>query len=145
MSGLANKRVLVAIDGSEASLRALDTGVELARALHGSLELVSVVDVAAQESFGSLVSDEQYAKTEQWVRDHILLVANNRVPANGPRVSLRVMRGHPVQVLLELADKDDVALLCVGRTGKSTLQKVLEGSVSKRLTRLSPVPVVIVG
>ena len=38
----------------------------------------------------------------------------------------------------------DVAFICVGRTGKGALQKVLEGSVSRRLTKLSSVPIVVV-
>lgn len=143
---LLNKRVIVAVDGSEPSMRAIDTGVELAKALGGRLELICVLDVVGRDAFGSLVtSEEHYEKLEHWIREEVLSVANRRVPRDGPRVALRVLRGHPVQVLLEEAEKDDTALLCVGRTGKGTLQKVLEGSVSRRLSKLSPIPVVTVG
>ena len=143
---MTGKRVIVAVDGSEPSLRALDAGVELARALDGPLELISVLDVASHDALRTLtMSEHDFEKLEHWIRDEVLDVANRRVPADGPRVSLRILRGHAVSVLLAEAERGDVALLCVGRTGKGSLQKVLEGSVSRRLSKLSPVPVVIVG
>ena len=143
---LARKRVLVAVDGSEPSLRALDVAIELARALQGRLEIISVLDVGAHDAMQTLtMTEEQYARLEHWVREEVLAVANRRVPSDGPRVALRVLRGHAVTMLLAECEADDVALLCVGRTGKGSLQKVLEGSVSRRLAKLSPVPVVVVG
>jgi nucleotide-binding universal stress UspA family protein len=48
-------------------------------------------------------------------------------------------------MLLAEAENDAVSFICVGRTGKGALQNALEGSVSRRFTKLSPVPVVTVG
>lgn len=141
-----SKRVVVAVDGSEPSLRALDVGVRLATAFGNRLELICVLDVGAHDAMRTLtMSESDFERAEHWIRDKVLNVANRHVPSDGPRVALRVLRGHAVSMLLAEAERGDVSFMCVGRTGKGALQKVLEGSVSRRLIKLSPVPVVVVG
>ena len=53
-------------------------------------------------------------------------------------------RGHPFEVLSELAADGGHDAIIVGRTGESNLKTVIFGSTASRLVQHAPVPVVVV-
>lgn len=138
-------RYLVALDGSESSFRALDAAARLAGQTGAQLEVVSVLDLEAHDVYsGFYLTEEQVKRIEDKLKNEVLAVARHHVPDDGPRLTTRLLRGHAVSRLLDEAGKPGVTMLFVGRTGKGPLQKLLEGSVSRSIAKLSPIPVTVV-
>jgi nucleotide-binding universal stress UspA family protein len=60
------------------------------------------------------------------------------------QVVRHVVRGEPIKRIEALARDIGADVLCVGSTGKGAVQRALLGSVSQRILRTSPIPVLTV-
>ena len=138
-------KVLVPIDGSKPSVRALDVAVEFAESLDAELILcnvVSLTDVAlrtggeAQLMPGVLEESEAFGKT---LLDEGLARIGSRV-----RACTRSVDGETVEGIKRLADETAANLIVIGRHGRSGQGRVVMGSVAEGVMRVAPVPVVVV-
>jgi nucleotide-binding universal stress UspA family protein len=138
------QKVVVGVDGSEPSLRALRWAARQATWTAAPLEVVTAwtfpdqpapLDVPVHvENLDRLVEEAQ-VKLDQIVADEVPTQQRKRTNA-------KVVRGNAVQVLLDEAS--DAALLVVGSSGRGAVQKFLLGSVSERCIRRQPCPVTVV-
>ena len=142
---MAFKRILVPIDYSEPSRRAL----LLALSLDADAE-VNAVHVWDRPSYVS--SEEVIAYPDGSRRSLSDLIRGNAeremveflasVGANRP-FSHHLLSGEPVTVILAEASKGyDVIVL--GTHGRTGMKRLLLGSVTEKLIRLSPIPVLSV-
>jgi nucleotide-binding universal stress UspA family protein len=111
--------VVVGVDGSVDSQRALDYGVALAAGLDA--ETIAVRAVPAAVTPGDTV-----------------------VEGRGRRIPLRVVEGPPAPALLAAADAEDARLVVVGRRGEGGFPDLLLGSTSHHVARLARRPVLVV-
>jgi nucleotide-binding universal stress UspA family protein len=132
--GAVGPRVLVGLDGSTHSSRALDTVIELFGPRCGLLVLAEVVpfDVAEAVTPGG-VDDAARRLAE--------VAAEVRV-AGG--VHTEVLTGPPGPALRRFAEDQDMDLLVVARRGNGRSARML-GSVSTDLVERSAVPVLVIG
>lgn len=146
------RRILVAVDGSGPSLRAVKRAAAIARATRGELELVHATvpgwlrriakayPAVASARLG-LDSEEIRRAFEQEAQSH-LARCRRLCDAAGVKCSTRVVAEEPLQALLEGAKEAD--LVVVGARGRDAVTGVLMGSLSQRLIARSPVPVLVV-
>ena len=139
------RNILVAIDGSTHSDRALGEAIDLATANHGRLTLLAAVPrppawvatPAAAATMQSLAQDlEQEAKDT-------LAAAVERVPVAIPVT--KILSHDPVRQALQerlRTGKDD--LLVMGSRGRGAVTASLLGSVSHYALNHSSIPVLIV-
>lgn len=134
--------VLIPTDGSEAASGAIDRAVALAAAFDATLHAVSVVDDTSLglDVRSATASDELEANAEDAIAD----VADRAAEAGVERVEERVLRGRVAQTLLEYVEDSDIDVVTMGTTGRGATERVLLGSVTERLVRSSPVPVLTV-
>jgi nucleotide-binding universal stress UspA family protein len=132
-------RIVVGIDGSDNSRRALEWAVDLALALDA--EVIAVHAVGLLERFGEVVDDEgRYSGTRhefdtEWCEP---------LEASGLR-SVRLLRdGNPVSVLLSVADEHDAGLIVVGGRGVGGFPELLLGSTSTQVAQHATRPVTII-
>ncbi|MBM4362042.1 MAG: universal stress protein [Deltaproteobacteria bacterium] len=137
-------KLVVPIDFSDCSERALAYAADLARCLSGSLHLVHVVPasayiapplVAGPTLVGDLREQSQRAFDEalaQARREHA-------VPLSG-----ELAEGVPHREILRLASAAGATLIVMGTHGRTGLEHLLLGSVAERVLRSSPVPVLTV-
>lgn len=59
-------------------------------------------------------------------------------------IKIAVQVGRPVEVILEHINTEEISLVVVGTHGRSGLDRGILGSVTDRLLRLSPVPVLCI-
>ena len=134
------KKIAVAIDFSEQSLKAYKRAVKVAIERGATLQLVNVVDT---RSFGSVSAyDLKYAeklKEENLIK--IEKLKNEAEAAGVVNVETVVETGSPKVVLTELPD---VGLIVCGATGLNQLEKMVIGSVAERIVRLAKCDVLIV-
>lgn len=129
------RTVLVGTDGSPVATAAVSFAVELAGGTGARLVVATAAGLLAAER-APLRHDSIRADLDgPWI-----------APARGTGISVEtVLRdGHPVQVLLDVAEEVDADMLVVGSRGFGGFPQMLLGSTSTQLAQHSRRPVVIV-
>jgi nucleotide-binding universal stress UspA family protein len=139
--------IIVGVDGSGHSQRALEWAAREAALRQASLTVLNVQQVHAGwgASPAPMVypidpSDiERACKLAQAETDKVLEGLGTRQPAG---VTVRAVVGLPAQELVRAADGAE--LLVVGSLGAGGLTRALMGSVSSQVTHLASCPVVVI-
>jgi len=135
--------IVVALDGSEYSDRALDLAMDITRKYAAKLHLIHVNSV--QEifiSFGgasALIKPEDYEKPGQ----EILALASQKATSCGCVVDTHQLDGDHARAVLDKVEALSADLIVVGSKGHSDLSGILLGSVSHKITHLAPCPCLI--
>jgi nucleotide-binding universal stress UspA family protein len=136
----SNQPIVVGVDGSQDSLRAVDWAAAEADRHGWPMKLVH----AYQRAVAALpaVSVELPAPVEQATK--YLSEARDRVVAKHPSVSVTVIHqeGQTPRVLLE--ESEDARLLVVGREGLNRMTELVLGSVSLACATHSKTPVAVI-
>ncbi len=139
-------RILIATDGSDASLKAARLAVTLAARDGAQLLVAHVIDdEVVKELARALAKTDNQARqamsdnAQKYVAEVEKLAQQNSVPARGV-----VDHGTPHETILKLADKEKVDLLVMGKTGRRGLRRALSGSVTRRVIDLAEIPVLVV-
>jgi nucleotide-binding universal stress UspA family protein len=138
------EKVLVAVDGSEASLDAARWAAEIAARFGASLRLVHVIPKVP------LPADVYGLKIAELEREHheyaagLLEKAVARVARPGLRTETAVLDGSPAERIAEEAAAPEIGMVVVGSRGHGAVVRVLLGSVSDRLVHISAKPVLVV-
>jgi nucleotide-binding universal stress UspA family protein len=137
--------LLVPVDGSECSLKALDAAVTLAQPLGAEIVLCHVVDLGKASGMSGgepLLLDGCYEalRTEG---EYILEKAVSRA---GPavKVSTRMVDGAPIEEIQKAAQEIRPRIVVIGSHGRSGFNRMLMGSVAEGVARGCCVPVMIV-
>lgn len=138
------KRLLVPLDGSELSERALVMAADLAESLNATIVLARVVPPPVTGRFyaASLLEQVQEAHMKE-AQEYINSVAQR---AKGDRLSVqtRVLMGDVPTTLIRLARQADCDLIVMGSHGMGGLGWQVFGSVAQKVLHGSAVPVLIV-
>jgi nucleotide-binding universal stress UspA family protein len=138
------RHIVVGVDGSEPSRRALRWALHQAEVTGAGIRAVSAWHYPAVAGLGGYVVSAMDTTDfgELAAKQLAEVVADEVDPASGVGVSSSVVEGIAAQVLLEAAQGAE--LLVVGSRGHGAFTGVLLGSVSQHCAHLSPCPIVIV-
>lgn len=137
------KRLLVPVDFSDLSLRALRYAVGLAQESRGSLIIVHVV--AADHGWLDL-GREQYRDLDEALQKQAAVELRALAGANVPRnmqADLEVRIGRPAEEIVAAASESKSDLIVLSTRGLTGLDRYLIGSVAERVARLAPCPVLL--
>ncbi len=138
------KRILIATDGSDSSIEAVDLGLELASE-HGSTVYVvhvePAVDIAPWSGFGMAVAAPHVASEQDRAP---LDDAVARAEERGVPVIDELLTGVAVDEIVAFADSHDVDLIVMGSRGHGAVVRAILGSVSLGVLRETRRPVLIV-
>jgi nucleotide-binding universal stress UspA family protein len=132
------KRIVVGIDGSETSQRALDWALDEARARKAGVEVVHAWNAP---SFAGPITDV-YTPLDEAARNLVEQALAHADTTGVTTVRSVVRRGSGGEVLVRLADGAD--LVVVGSRGLGGFKGLLLGSVSHQVTHHARCPVVVV-
>jgi nucleotide-binding universal stress UspA family protein len=144
------KRVLVCVDGSEVSDRALEMAVELARATGVQVTVAHVVAPLTLPVDGyptAVVEPGAAVQLERQAREFGELVAGRaaqRARELGAQAEAKVLLGDPARALAEEAEAHDYGLVAIGSRGQGAFKRALLGSTSDRLVHTCKRPVLVV-
>lgn len=142
------QNVMVAVDGSDASSRAIDVAAELAKNAGGILVIVSAATPLSDDQLAKLRGLEGVVPdTTDVLAQEALREAERRAGWSGlPRSSIKgIFRwDDPAGMIMDCIVSEKVDAIVVGRRGRGRLSGLLLGSVSQKLATLSPCPVIIV-
>jgi nucleotide-binding universal stress UspA family protein len=136
--------ILIAIDGSEASQRALARAVDEAKVWNAKLHVLYVVETGL---FSSLPSDntvEIMYRVLEKEGTTVLDRAKKYAAEKGITVTTHIKQGHAGSEVIALADQENADLIIVGSHGKSQADRLLIGSVSTFVVSHSKVTTMVV-
>jgi nucleotide-binding universal stress UspA family protein len=141
----SGKRILVPIDFSDGSNRAISQAVQLAGALGASLELFHAyqLPVFALPDSSVTVSPTYVADLTDRAQKE-LDRQRERLAAEGLDVSTRLVEGNPADAIVERAIALHALMVVIGTHGRSGFRRFLLGSTAERVVRTSTVPVLTV-
>ncbi len=138
------RRIVVGVDGSEPSIRALQWAARQAEWSGAALEVLTAwsfpehpapLGIVVHVPWPDELMAEARLKLDEVIRDSLPNIAPDRVHA-------QVVRGSAVPVLLEASSNAD--LLVVGSHGRGAMAELLLGSVSDRCVRHAGCSVVVI-
>jgi universal stress protein A len=145
-SHLSLKKILVPIDFSEYSKKALRYAHRFAEQFSASLTLLYVVEPTvypADFSFGQVgfpnVEDELRKKGEEELKAMIAEIVGDQVPSEAV-----VKTGLPFIEVTSYAAEQDIDLIIVATHGHTGVEHILFGSTAEKIVRKAPCPVLVV-
>ena len=135
------RTILLATDLSSASASAEELAFELASRLDGALLLVSVIDprLLWKPAGGYRQRMDQARDARQTAAQGIV----DRARREGVPVRTLIWEGEPGEAIVEAAIAEGVDLIVVGSHQRRGVDRLVKGSVSERVVRSSPVPVMV--
>lgn len=135
--------VLVPTDGSDCAREALALGVDIADESGAALHLLSVVDIT---SLGidvriDIESEMLEASAEEILEDAFEFASSAGIES----IDRTIEHGSSIhRAILAYIEERDIDLVVVGTHGRTGFDRYLLGSVTEKLVRTSPVPVLTV-
>ena len=150
------EKILVPMDGSRRSSKALAYAIDTARCFNGSIVILRVVPLSMLEmawnspsSGGPIIkqdflkqADRQDKKTmthvRKYLRDKVKIVSDNDIAG-----SFRVMVGDPADSIKQCCKEEKIDLVVMNANNKGWLKRAIMGSVTDEVIRTSTVPVLV--
>ncbi len=142
-------KILIATDGSKASIRAVDYGVNIAARTGAEVLGVYVVNLKSLEFFALRHHDDitgyegENLKLRKEGEDALAYLAE-KCEKVGVKATGTIVRGYPEEEIIRAAEKEKVAMIVVGNIGRTGLEHILMGSVSESVVRRATRPVLVV-
>ena len=152
------KKILVPLDGSEHSLRALEIAVQIAKKFEAKITLIHVYSVGIRPVVMPepttltpigipVMAPTDVSKVAEATRKAgaaILADGEEKVKAEGIEVETLLKEGHSVQEIVKTAKEGSFDLIVIGARGISKIREIILGSVSDGVVHNAPCPVLVV-
>ncbi|OHC69557.1 MAG: universal stress protein UspA [Rhodocyclales bacterium GWA2_65_20] len=138
-------KILLAIDGSEVSQRALASLVAHVRWFRDKPE-VHLLHVHLPVPVGLAVQHVSQEALDRYYREEgeaVLAAARGRLEEAGLAVTQHIHVGHPAEIIVKLASELGCELICLGTHGRGAVAGVVLGSVAGKVLHLAQVPVLL--
>jgi nucleotide-binding universal stress UspA family protein len=135
------KRIIVPMDGSKTSFKALDEAIEIARACHATILGFHAISFLPTGMMPSVVPYQIYQKKEA---GKFMEAAKLRAAKKGILFKYAIAFGNPVEQILGMAKAKKIDLIVIGARGKGRLKEIFLGSISNAILHKSSVPVLLV-
>ncbi|MCW3983411.1 MAG: universal stress protein [Candidatus Bathyarchaeota archaeon] len=134
------EKILVPVDGSEHSKRALNEAIKVAKMTGGTITLLHV-----QPKRAPLIppAKPQDKEASQSAAQSILVDGKRIVEAEGVSVQTLLLEGNVVDQIVKTAKEGQFGLVVVGARGLSKLEEIMMGSVSHGVAENAPCPVIV--
>lgn len=135
------KKIVLAVDGSEHSVRSTQYAIELAEKFSGSIEVVYVVD-GDQSKADVLHFGDKHALDKMRIdklSDVEKLMENSKIDHQ-----FHILHGEPGPMIVQYVNDHHVDCVVIGSRGLNKFQTFLLGSVSHKVVKQVDCPVLIV-
>ena len=136
------RQIVVGVDGSEPSVRALEWAAAEAHTTGSELVVVYAWTVPAMAYSASFLPAPQAKAAFQEAAKQTMAEILARVDLAGVRVEARVVEGHPGASLV--SESRDADMVVVGHRERGALAEFVLGSTAHYVGRHAAVPVVVV-
>lgn len=136
------KRIALAADGSENSMRAARQALDIAKHSEGiEIEILLVADFtkAKNEVLHAQSKEALEYERRQKIRSIEELFLNEKVSYD-----VKILHGEPGPTIVDYVNEQDFDLIILGSRGLNSLQEMVLGSVSHKVVKRAKAPVMIV-
>jgi len=136
------RKIICATDFSDFSRNAVLYGVSLAKELDAKVYVCHVIDVPFAGMYGEANPDpvELHDRSMSYAYEHINGIIDSSSVDWEPLVTI----GHTADEITRMAEDNGADLVVCGNHGRSGLKRLLLGSVTERLMRVLPCPLLVV-
>jgi nucleotide-binding universal stress UspA family protein len=138
MSTQRFEKILVPLDGSKNSLKALETAIHLAGENKASLVVIHVIHTLSQKAGVKQKSGEEEVPPS-FILQTKKLAIKNKIP-----FSSRILTGDPGHAIVEYSNTHSIDLIVIGARGVNTFKNIFLGSVSSYVLHKSKIPVMLI-
>ena len=136
-------KILVPLDGSKNSIRALEMAISMARQFGATITGAYSINIQPHSEFQGVTS-----VNKEWNNEikKMMVDAKTLSAQNGIVFKEKLMRGDIGYNLIKLAHdkKENFNLIVIGSRGRSAVRELFLGSVSNYVIHSSKIPVLIV-
>src|SRR5690606_12965792 len=144
-AGLPEMKILVAVDGSEISLRAVKFVIALNRELAKPARVTLLaVDPPHFPGVESRIGTKAVQQMHEDSLDQMLRDARRSLSRAKLELNERAEIGDAAETILAVARKEKVDLIVLGSHGRGAVKGILLGSVSSKVIAQGDIPVTIV-
>ena len=141
------QKLLVALDGSEGSKRALAVAVQHAKLAKSDLILTYVIDWSPYSFHTPQELEDRHMRRESEItraNESVLTPQASALKGSGVNVETVVRHGKIAETLEAICKEHKASQIYIGRQGESRMRSMLFGSVTAALVQSSSVPVTVV-
>jgi nucleotide-binding universal stress UspA family protein len=136
------RKMLVGLDGSKGSFKALEEGIFLASLANTELHTISVEEVPRfPGTIGEVVEEKEAQDTRFGAA---IAKAEKMAEEQGVKLRAHVVIGHEVKTIVEFIKENEYDLLILGFMGHSAVYERIMGGTCQNLVRLAPCAVLVV-
>jgi len=139
-------KILLAVDGSENSLRAAEYASKVAESLQGSRVSILYVDsLAVQIKVKGGVLPSDYGNLAKKGMEEILEKTEKLFADKGLPYNVKIIEGYDVaESICDFAREYNYDQIIMGTRGLGNIQGIVLGSVSHKVLKITPCPVTFV-
>ena len=136
------KKILVPLDGSDHSFRALEKAIHIAKKFNSKITLINVYSI----SIFRLTPKQVFESLKELKKsgEAVLEEGIKKAYSQDLIVVTIIKEGHTVEKIVETAKEGNFDLIIMGARGLSTFKQILLGSVSHGVTAHASCPVLLV-
>jgi nucleotide-binding universal stress UspA family protein len=139
-------RILVAVDGSEASIHAVELVARLSGRMSQRPDVLLVnVDPPLPPGIATAIGAKVVSKYHAGNGEAALEMAKKLMAASGLAYQEHLLVGDPAETIVKLAASSQCELVVMGAHGGSQFNALLLGSVTNKVLTRCQVPVTVVG
>ena len=139
------KKILVPVDGSAESKKALLTGADMALKYNAELEIITVINFNNQQPIISLGNLEKF--TEEGLQKQGFDVINAVIDDSNAQVSSAkkiVLYGEPAKAIISHQEASRADCIILGSRGLGAVRRFFMGSVSTEVVHNADCPVFVI-
>ena len=136
-------KILVAFDGSGESYKAFDTALDMAVSCAPASDIFVLTVVQPPEGTYLVGADNLLDETTRQY-ESILQDLAEKAKAKNIMAVTKIAVGHPAETIVRFAEKMGCPLIILGHKGRSKIEGMLLGSVSRSVTQIAKCNVLIV-
>lgn len=142
------KKILVPVDGSEGSWRALEHAIALGEKFESEIDVINVIQPYNNAALLAVPLDHGAYKHNnsemEKIGDKVLEMAEEKMANYPHQVEYSIEIGHPSERIIAFAKGNGCDAIVLGSRGLSGIAEFFLGSVSSKVSQYASVPVLIV-
>jgi nucleotide-binding universal stress UspA family protein len=145
------KKILLPIDGSEASERAGEYAISTASLNGADIIVLNVIDTdylksLPQQDLREKLDEQLREEGKEAVEKFKKKIEDEKCAGNCKNINLITMikQGKPENVILKTAEEEGIDQIIMGKSGKHGIEKFIVGSTTERVVRGAKVPVNVI-
>ena len=138
------RKILIAVDGSDYSMRGAEYGVSIAKMLGAEIMVVYVIDEIILNQIVKAAEREDVERELKIDGQRYINYIVSFADKEGVKAASLLAMGRPFEQIVHLAKGLNIGLIVMGTYGIRGAERILIGSVAERVIEYSPCPVLVV-